>query len=96
MGRTVVNNTNHDIKGFYKAREFYSPAYVIPKPEHKELDYRTTLFWEPNVIINKKGFTNLKFYTGDVAGNYQIVIEGITVDGTRISEIQSFEVAEEE
>lgn len=88
------NITNLVIEGFYKAREFYSPDYDSPKPEHKEPDYRTTLYWEPNVSVGGKGFTNLKFFTGDVAGNYEIVVEGISADGVPIRKVKTFEVVE--
>lgn len=94
--RSFPNITNLTITGFYKAREFYSTTYDTPKPKHSELDYRTTLHWEPHVLVDGKGFTNLKFYTGDVSGNYDIVVEGITASGMPITEIKSFEVLNKE
>jgi hypothetical protein len=32
--------------GYYRAREFYSPIYEAPGPDHSRQDYRTTLFWD--------------------------------------------------
>ena len=40
------------IAGFYKAREFYSPNYSEASMSTTELDYRTTLFWDPKVNLS--------------------------------------------
>lgn len=86
------NITNISIEGFYKVRAFYKTNYDVAKPEHKENDYRTTLHWEPSILIDQKGFFNISFYTGDVPGTYQIHVEGITADGTPIVATKTFEV----
>lgn len=84
--------TNFKINGFSKVREFFSPNYDVPKPEHERADYRTTLHWQPNITIDSDGKSNFTFFTGDVSGTYLIKVEGITWDGRPISTMQSFEV----
>ena len=84
--------TNFVVQGFYKAREFYSPNYGVNGPVYKIPDYRTTLYWNPDVIIDGNTGTELNFYTGDVVGKYTITVEGITNDGRPLSQQYGFEV----
>tara|TARA_R110002051_G_scaffold234092_2_gene295724 strand:+ start:11895 stop:14411 length:2517 start_codon:yes stop_codon:yes gene_type:complete len=88
------NILNSTFKGFYKTREFYSPNYAIADQDDNLQDFRTTLHWQPDIIMNEKEAPNLNFYTGDVSGSYLIHIEGITADGTPISVQKTFEVEE--
>ena len=84
---------NFVIHGFYRAREFYSPDYSVNKTARKRDDYRTTLYWNPDVVITGKAHTKLDFHTGDVPGKYRVKLEGITNDGRPISGQCSFSVS---
>lgn len=66
-------------KGYYSAREFYSPKYDAPNITMADL--RTTIFWKPNIITNKQGNASVEFYNADSKGTYRVVIEGIDNDG---------------
>jgi len=68
-------------KGFYKAREFYSPQYDNTKTNPKIGDYRSTIYWKPDVITDNNGKASLCFFNSDNKGTYRIVIEGIDADG---------------
>jgi hypothetical protein len=46
-----------EFPGYYNAREFYSPIYEVPGPDHSRPDYRTTLFWDPEIRIDNNGKT---------------------------------------
>ena len=70
------------LKGFYTPSEFYSPNYDTRLPEHVKPDWRPTLFWEPEIILNGDDKTLLEFYSSDETGDYRITIEGILRDGT--------------
>ncbi|MCK0147618.1 TonB-dependent receptor plug domain-containing protein [Arenibacter sp. F26102] len=78
------------IPGFYNPREFYHPNYGVKKPNHKISDYRTTLYWNPEVIITEETTTKLNFYTGDVPGKFTLRLEGVTTDGKLVSKNCSF------
>lgn len=54
-------------------------------------DYRTQLFWAPNVRIDSRELSQ-HFYTSDVLGTFQIVLEGYTDNGRHILEKQYVEV----
>ncbi|WP_428327616.1 TonB-dependent receptor plug domain-containing protein [Mucilaginibacter sp.] len=68
-------------KGFYKAREFYSPQYDNPKTNQKMADLRSTIYWQPNIITDNEGKASFSFFNADGKGTYRVVIEGIDTDG---------------
>ncbi len=78
---TPIGIDKAQIRGFYEAREFYSPNYVIKEENHVLPDKRTTLYWEPMVITDDQGRASVAFFTGDVPGRYRVVAEGITATG---------------
>lgn len=54
-------------------------------------DFRYQLFWEPEVAIQGEEMA-YEFYTSDVPGEYEIVLEGFTTYGKPISSRESFVV----
>ena len=68
-------------KGFYKAREFYSPAYVAGQAGYNGPDLRTTIFWKPDVTTGADGNAVLNFYNADSTGSYRVVVEGMDDKG---------------
>ncbi|WP_299533798.1 TonB-dependent receptor [Ulvibacterium sp.] len=84
------------VSGVYKAREFYSPNYAVPKKEHEKPDYRTTLHWVPRLTISNNGLGSFSFHTGDSTGEYIIKVEGITRDGRPVEGISRFTVTDED
>ncbi len=67
--------------GYYKAREFYSPNYTKPEPEHHKPDFRTTLYWNPQLNPTLPGQYSFNFFTCDKTVDYQMIVEGISRDG---------------
>lgn len=66
----------------------FSPNYSSSKND-KIPDFRTQLYWNPSL---KNTSDPISFYTSDVTGTFEIIIEGITFDGTPIYEKTFFEV----
>ena len=64
-------------KGFYKAREFYSPKYENTVRANNRPDLRSTIFWNPELVTDKDGNTSFEYYNADGKGSYRLVIEGI-------------------
>jgi len=84
--RTISTETAPGIlsiipKGFYKAREFYSPQYDAPGFTKTNADNRTTIYWNPNVITDKNGNATFDFFNADGKGPYRVVVEGIDDKG---------------
>ncbi|WP_295673024.1 hypothetical protein [uncultured Mucilaginibacter sp.] len=82
-----------DYEGLQLERKFYSPVYdseeVINSPKP---DFRSALYWNPDVITGHDGKATLAFYTSDKPGTYIGIIEGITASGKTGSQQFYFEV----
>lgn len=81
----------HTAHGFHKVREFYSPKYTAEGKTDLP-DYRTTLYWNPNVQTSEEGKATLSFYTADRNTTYRIVMNGLTASGLPGSAEYDFEV----
>jgi hypothetical protein len=57
-------------------------------------DFRYQLFWEPSVIIAEEQ-VSYEFYTSDIPGEYEIVLEGFTTYGKPISVRETITVLDE-
>ena len=79
--------------GYYEARSFYVPNYQTESIEFQKPDYRTSLYWNPNVEIKDESST-FEFYTGDRQASYLIWIEGVSKSGIPFAKGKVFEVRE--
>lgn len=82
------------IKGYTSYRKFYSPKYTPETKDNPAPDFRTTLFWDPEVST-QAGPANLSFFTSDQVGRYRIIVEGISSKGTICMGKAEFEVVAE-
>jgi hypothetical protein len=72
-------------------RKFYfRPDYAL-NANKRIPDYRHQLLWEPTLTLENAS-NPIIFYTSDVAGKYEIVLEGFTSSGLPVSIKDSFEV----
>jgi alpha-2-macroglobulin-like protein len=64
---------------FSATREFYvgPPAKRIEKRE----DFRTTVYWNHNIVTDEQGKATLSFYNGDAISAYRMTAEGLTATG---------------
>ncbi len=68
-------------KGLYVPRTFFKPQYDATIQNKLTRDLRTTIAWEPNLIMPKDGKTHFEFFTSDEPGTYKLTVEGISMDG---------------
>jgi len=78
-------------KGYYTPREFYSPKYDAPD---NRPDYRTTIYWNPNIVTNESGKAAFNYFNSDEPGTYRIVIEGMDMLGNLARTVYTYEVKE--
>lgn len=62
--------------GYIKERKFYTPKYDTPESKNIN-DYRTTIYWNPEIKITGGEEIDLKFYNGDGNGKYKVIVEGM-------------------
>ena len=76
---------NLKIAGYSPIKEFYSPDYAVYTPIHDVDDLRTTLFWSPYILLDKKTKRfKFQFYNNDVSRRFRIILEGINEEGKLI------------
>lgn len=95
---TYENNTKTNTVsiiplGYQKPVEFYAPRYDTPESKYRgNPDYRTTIYWKPNLIVSDKGQASFEFYTADFPTTYSVVIEGLMSDGKIVRQVETIEV----
>ena len=68
------------LAGYSSYRKYYAPKYLPGAGRRIPFDFRTTLFWEPEVVL-RNGKDSLNFFTSDQAGKYIVTAEGISESG---------------
>lgn len=69
------------VEGFSEPVQFYSPQYPNG-PVHGDVDFRRTLYWNPNVITDENGHARVEFYNNGTSKQFRIRGAGLTASGT--------------
>ncbi|AXT60214.1 hypothetical protein D1816_07575 [Aquimarina sp. AD10] len=72
-------------------KKYFNQRYDSQEEYSRIPDYRNQLLWQPNVVLNNPKY-DINFFTSDVAGQYEISIEGFTNDNQPISIKEYFTV----
>ncbi len=80
--RQIANNTSDSNRG----REFYSPRYEAEEMEEEggsnsRNDFRSTIYWNPEVEVDRRGKAELSFFTSDALTTFRVSVEGLSADG---------------
>jgi len=78
--------------GFYKAREFYSPKYDNTTLVGKQRDFRSTIYWKPELVTDKDGNASFDYFNADGTGTYRVVVEGIDNKGNIGRQVYRYKV----
>jgi len=82
---------NTILTGYTRFKEFYSPQYDNPS-EFVDTDVRTTLYWNPYIITNKKNPRyRIQFFNNDFSTKYKVVLEGMNAEGKLTRVVSVFE-----
>lgn len=72
------------IKGYNPQKEFNNPDYSN-KDIIKQPDFRTTVYWNPNVILDKTNNTvKIEYFNNDISKRFLLKIEGVNAEGKLI------------
>lgn len=91
QNKTSLGSLAVRLKGFYIAREFYSPKYESNLTNNRP-DLRTTIFWKPELVTDKDGNASFEYYNADGHGTYRLVIEGIDSAGNIGRQVYRYKV----
>ena len=79
--------------GYQKPVEFYSPKYETLEAKQSTIpDYRTTIFWKPDIVVSDTTAASFEFYTSDFPTTYSVVIEGLTDEGKIVRQVEKIRV----
>lgn len=78
--RFTINKRITTVDGYSRPYSFYSPEYP-DGPIFGDVDYRRTLYWNPNVITDEEGKAQVEFYNNSVTKRFSIEAAGITSAG---------------
>ncbi len=67
---------------YYRAREFAGPVYNKQETVETRTDFRSTIYWNPNVEVDRTGKKVIEFYASDDITSFRTTVEGIGKDGT--------------
>ena len=82
---------NTILTGYTRFKEFYNPQYDNPN-EFVDTDVRTTLYWNPYIITNKKNPRyRIQFFNNDFSSKYKVVLEGMNAEGKLTRVVSVFE-----
>ena len=71
-----------DYPGIPESREFFAPKYETEQQINNRMpDFRTLLYWSPQIKSDAGGRKQLEFYTSDLPGKYALVVQGVSDTG---------------
>lgn len=70
-----------NVLGYSVVREFYSPNYEHEDHTIEKTDFRSTVYWHPDIWTDENGKATIDFYNSDQPGEIHIVVEGFSTDG---------------
>ena len=87
--KSSLNFISYSPIGYQNPVAYYAPKYDTPELKNLGIpDYRTTLFWKPDLVISDDGKASFDFYTSDFLTTYSVVIEGVSKNGIIIRQVQ--------
>lgn len=79
--RVIYRGRRYILPGFSSPAEFYNPDYSKQTPPELT-DYRRTLYWNPDLKLDKNGKAHVTFYNNSNTTHFSIEAEGMATDGT--------------
>ena len=70
------------MQGFAYPAECYSPDYSKQTPPENKKDYRRTLYWNPNLMLDKNGKATITLYNNARTTQISVDAAGQAADGT--------------
>ena len=80
--RVVYRDRHYILPGFAYPAECYSPDYSKQTPPDSIKDYRRTLYWNPNLMLDKDGKATVTLYNNSRTTQISVDAAGQTADGT--------------
>ena len=80
--RVVYRDRHYILPGFAYPAECYNPDYSKQTPPDSVKDYRRTLYWNPNLMLDKDGKATITLYNNARTTQISVDAAGQAADGT--------------
>ena len=80
--RVIYRDRRYILPGFAYPAECYSPDYSKQTPPDSVKDYRRTLYWNPNVMLDQDGKATITLYNNARTTQISVDAAGQAADGT--------------
>ena len=80
--RVIYRDRRYILPGFAYPAECYSPDYSKQTPPDSVKDYRRTLYWNPNVMLDQDGKATITLYNNARTTHISVDAAGLAADGT--------------
>ena len=77
----VMGQRRTKIQGYSYSKEFVHPDYTDVPVQDLPRDYRRTLYWNPNVMLDENGRAEIEFFNNSTCRHLSISAEGLSHDG---------------
>lgn len=92
---TPEQGINIPIKKTITKKNYFKQRYTLEGGNNQRIsDYRRILFWEPHLEVEGTDL-HFEFYTSDLTGEFEVVLDGFTTYGKPISVYKTIIVKEE-
>jgi hypothetical protein len=82
-----------DYPGIPERREFFERQYTTEEQINSRMpDYRTLLYWSPEITLDTEQKKRISFFSSDLPGKYALVVQGISKNGLPGSQVVFFTV----
>ncbi|WP_194975462.1 TonB-dependent receptor plug domain-containing protein [Aquiflexum lacus] len=88
----TMGNASLETKGYAPVREFYTPSAIPDFNAPIAIDYRSTIFWAPNINTNERGKAAIEFPLSEGSPEVRINLEGLSKTGEPIRATYQFKV----
>lgn len=85
-------NASLETKGYAPVREFYTPSAIPDFNALIAIDYRSTLFWAPNINTNERGKATIEFPLSEGSPEVRVNLEGLSNKGEPVRTTYRFKV----
>lgn len=68
--------------GYYRGRQFAAPVYNSLDKVETRTDFRSTIYWNPAVELDRTGRKTIEFYASDDITSFRAIAEGVSGSGS--------------
>ena len=79
--RVTYRDRRYILQGFAYQEDFYHPDYKRNPPKEGQKDYRRTLYWNPDLKLDKNGEAHVTLYNNSRRTQIKVEANGMTSEG---------------